>query len=229
MKNNKIGQKRFPKYYGGEYAAISERMMFFLCVTCLILLSVWAFKLYNTTVIVLLIIWGTIFLLEVLSFLSHRIQRFSLCADKVTIKKWFKKEEIALPYELTIIISYVEYPSSISLTNPYGTTTNQSSVDIIPGKYAISLLEKTATEEIMKQIHRCCLPLSQKLIRRVFPDQYIFSFNGDRMLLNQLLLEHSCNVIIPEYLQVFTNIEEKDIHVYNLEYLYKPGAHLKNK
>lgn len=133
------------------------------------------------------------------------LERFSLYEDQILVKRVGKTQTIPLPDKLTVLVTYA------ALGTAYA---NQSY--ILRGKYAITLLTETSIGVIVDRLHQGrCIRYTTSSVRNAFPEhQILYSFVGNKWLLEQMMIHSEYNLIVPESLQERVSLPANAINIF---------------
>lgn len=136
---------------------------------------------------------------------------FEISNDLIIIEKGNKKRQIKIPSELTLIISYVDICPPLARRNAVGNQTH-----ILRGKYALSIFEKMDMEEVMERVHRNYIQrYTTSTIKSAFEEyRYIYSFVCNETLLNEIIQNRECNLLIPKSLFEKISWENGNIKIF---------------
>lgn len=160
-----------------------------------------------------LLIWPLIFsTMMAWSIYKPNHERFYISGDIIAIKRGSKTQEITIPNEPTLIVSYADLCPPLAMRTSYGNETY-----MLKGKYAISILQKMPLETVLERLHpKYARKYTSSTIEAYF-DEYLFiySFVCNQALLDQLLTNRHCQLIIPESLleRVTINHSEVNVHI----------------
>ena len=126
----------------------------------------------------------------------HR-EAFLLSGNTITRTWGRKKQTILIPSEPIFIISDADMTSSFYKNVGVG-----NNHIILKGRYAISILQNVPLETVLEKLHeRYAWKYTNVSIESDFDDSvYVYDFVGNQELLDQLLSNRSCQVIVPETL-----------------------------
>ena len=131
--------------------------------------------------------------------------------DTITITKGRKKQNVFIPSSPTFVISYADVCSSFAKRVNYGNQTF-----MLKGRYAISILQNTPIETTLAQLHSNFTRKYTNTTLEVSFDenQYVYSFVGSQEILDKLIANRNCQIIIPESLLNQTSIDIHQVNVY---------------
>ena len=146
------------------------------------------------------------------TILAPNIEKFSISSEKIIVKKGRKKEEIPIPSKLCLVVSNVDICPPLAIRTPIGNETH-----ILKDKYAVSVLQAMPLEDALMGLHRNNMhKYTTSTIQRSFDDcRYIYYFVCDRVLLDKLIDNRECQLIIPESLleRVPINRGKVNLHI----------------
>jgi len=136
---------------------------------------------------------------------------FSISGDSITVYFGRQTKSIQLPAELTLIVSYADVCPPLAIRTAVGNQTH-----ILKDKFAVSILQKMPVELALETLHRNHIKkYTTSRIRTVFDDyRYIYSFVCDQFLLDALIADRKCLLIVPESLSKVISFESSIENVY---------------
>ena len=160
--------------------------------------------------LVLIPLIGVLALLLYAAYLAF--EKIALYENKIVIKNLLGKRELILPNELVMILSYADMSAPFTTHYAYG----DSSISVLPGKYAITLLSNMPIETVVSQLHDGNLisrhtATSVKLSFK--RSDFIYSFVCDQHALNTLLDKKGV-IVVPESLLNIFDIKGRSMSVY---------------
>ena len=181
IKNSRYGQFRHSDYCV-SYLGMAVLLLF--SVASIIVDLSWIFIAFP---IVLVVFW-------LLSILMPHRERFIVDHDTITIFRGKNTYTITLPSELILVISYADIAPLFAVR-----TAARGQTHILRDKYAVSILHETTPETVLEALHRNHLQTyTTSTIQNVFDDfHYIYGFVCNQTLLNQILHNRKCTLIIP--------------------------------
>lgn len=137
---------------------------------------------------------------------------FLISGDTITIIKGRKKQIVTIPTEPILIVSYADVCPPIA--NHIGYYGNQTYM--LKGRYAISILQKIPLETVFERLHQNhTRKYTNTTIETCFDKHlYVYSFVGNQEILNKLMRQYNCQIIIPETLQNQISIDLRQINVH---------------
>ena len=160
-----------------------------------------------------LLIWP----LGLLLIMAHSIyepnsERFMISGDTITIMQGKKEKKVSIPSELTLVISYADVCPPLAKRISYGNQTY-----ILKGRYAISILKKIPLEDALVRLHRnYTRKYTTSTVEACFDEcLYVYSFVGNHEILDRLLSNRNCQIIIPETLlnQISIDFHKVNVHI----------------
>ena len=198
--------KRYGKFRMRDYLSAWVGILVFLWVFLLGVIVNEIDYLLVFPIIGLLIMAGSVY--------APNRESFSIVGDTIIARTLTKKREIAIPSEPTLIVSYAGiHPSSavgkrVSGPNDYYT---------LRDKYAVTILQKMALEDVLPRLHpKYAIKYDNGTIEQFFDDDcYCYSFVYDQDLLDKILQNRNCLLIIPESLKekVISREEPENIYI----------------
>lgn len=144
--------------------------------------------------------------------LAPHCERFILNNDSILVFSGRKSYEIIVPSELTLIVSYVDICPPLAKRTATGNQTH-----ILKDQYAVSILRKIPLDLALDAIHRGNIQqYTTSVVQTVFDEYlYIYSCVCTKTLLNQLIANRNCLLIVPESLscQVSTDLNSALVHI----------------
>lgn len=197
MKNCRYGKFRFSDYW-----------ISWIGIMIMTLFSVLFIILDPSIISVFPMAYATVWLWSILW--PHR-EKFTLDNGTITVFKRNKVSYIILPTELTVIISLADIAPLFAVR-----TATREQTHVLSDKYAVSILQKMPTETVLESLHRNHLrTYSMSTIRNSFDDaRFIYSFACDQSLLNRILENRKCSMIIPQSLLEEISINTRVVDVY---------------
>ena len=138
-------------------------------------------------------------------------ERFLISGDTITIMQGRKKQKVSIPFEPTLVVSYADICPSLAKRISYGNQTY-----MLKGRYAISILQKIPFETALAQLHlNYTRKYTNSTVEERFDESlYVYSFVGNQEMLDKLLANRNCQIIIPETLLNQISIDLHHINVY---------------
>ena len=200
MKYYRYGKFRFSDHY--EYWFIIVFFLF-LSLSCILLdlsLVLTAFPLILAAVL----LW---------SILSPQCEQFVLCNNAISVLRGKKTHTIHLPPELTLVVSYADICSPFAIP-----TAPIKKIPILRDKFAVSILQKMPVDTVLERLHRIYIEkykYTTSSIQVSFDDyRYIYCFVCNQSLLDELITNHKCLLIIPESLLGVVSVDPNTADVY---------------
>ena len=143
------------------------------------------------------IVFAVYALIWLLAILLPNCERFIISNDSVFVSKGIKMSKIALPSELTLVLSYADICPPFAMRTPLGNQTH-----VLRNKYAVSILRKMPLETTLETLHQNHLQkYTISTIETAFGGYcYIYSFVCSQFLLEKLVAGRRCLLIVPESL-----------------------------
>lgn len=198
MKNLRYGKFRFGDY-NMSWGAIILLMLF--AAASLILDLSFLFFLFPT---VFAVVWLWVILVP------HR-EQFVLHGDTIAVYAGKKSRSIALPLELTLVVSYADICPPLAIRTAVGDQTH-----ILKDKYAVSILQDVPLDAALEALHRNYIQrYTTSTIQTVFDDyRFVYSFVCNQSLLDELIANRKCSLIIPESLFERISVDSSIVNVY---------------
>lgn len=131
------------------------------------------------------------------------MEQFTLQENSIISYAGKNTRIINLPSELTLIVSCAD--ARIPLDAP---AFFRPASRVVNGKYSVSILRQVQPNSALNMIHNLHVDkYTMSIIRRVFEgDQFIYDFVCDQRMLEQLLCNKTCSLIVPKSLMNEVNI-----------------------
>lgn len=199
MKNYRHGKFRFSDYY----------ILFLTVLVCFIFMLASVMMHLPVLYVIIPAAYALVLLWVII---DRHIETFIICNDLITVFKWGRRtHNYVLPTELTIVVSYDD------VCSPYVTRTNvRTQKHISRDKYAISILHGISLNVALEVLHQNRIKTyTTSTIRTLFGGHhYIYSFVCNQSLLDMLIADRKCMVIIPEALLEEIRIDPSVAEVY---------------
>jgi len=138
-------------------------------------------------------------------------ERFSIIGNMIIAKKGRRKMEITIPSEPTLIVSYVD------ICPPMEKRVGSLKSYVLKDRYAISIIQKMKLEDVLVHLHeKYVKKYSNETIEASFSrDCFFYSFVCEGDLLNKVLQNRQCLLIIPESLseKIVFNSEAENVYI----------------
>ena len=124
-------------------------------------------------------------------------ESFMIVDNDIIISKIGKAQKIPIPSELTLIISYADVCPPLAIRTATGKQTH-----ILKDKFAISILTKMPLDITLETLHKNRIEeYTNSIIQTTFNDyRYIYSFVFNQFLLDSLICNRDCILILPQSL-----------------------------
>ena len=199
MKNKRLGKFRFCDYC---ISWISIALLLFFSVASIVL----ELPLF---VVILPSVYAIIWLGSII--LPH-CEQFSLSEDSITVFWGRKTKRIPLHSELTLIVSYADVCPPLTIRTAVGNQTH-----ILKDKIAVSILQKIPLETALVRLHQnYTRKYTTSTVEACFEEYiYVYSFVCNQEMLDKLLANRNCQIIIPETLlkQISINLHQINVHI----------------
>lgn len=187
----------------------------FLDYTCTWLVSVFLFVLvvvgFLTDTQFYLYIWPILFLMIMIwSIFKPNSERFCILGDTITIIQGRKIQKVFIPSEPILVVSYADVCSPLAKRVGYGNQTY-----MLKGRCAISILKEVPLEIALMRLHQNHTRIYTTSIVEAHIDECIYSFVYNQEALDKLLVNRSCQVIIPETLlnEIPIDLQQNNVHI----------------
>ena len=159
-----------------------------------------------------LLIWPLLLLMIMAwSIYKPNSERFLISGDTITIMQGRKKQKVSIPSELTLVVSYADVCPPLAKRMSYGNQTY-----MLKGRYAISILQKIPLETALVRLHQNYTnKYTTSTVEACFEEYlHVYSFVGNQELLDELVSNKNCQIIIPETLLNQISIDLHQINAY---------------
>lgn len=198
MKYRRYGKFRFCDYKSAWFA-----IAFYLVLMIIgLLLKTQICLLFVPLIIILIMVW---------SIYKPNSERFLISEDTITVMRYRTQQTIAIPYETTLIVSYADVCPPIAKRISFGNQTY-----MLKGRYAISILQKIPLESALERLHQnYAYKYTNSMVEEYFDGElYVYSFVGNQEILDKLLTNKKCQMIIPETLLSQISINSPKVNIY---------------
>ena len=132
------------------------------------------------------------------SISSAMSERFTVCNNSISVSKFGRISAISLPEEIMVVISTADIRTPFAVYTALGKETR-----ILPGRYAVTILQKMQTSMLLERLHHHHISkYTASSIQDILPEyQYIYSFVGNAPLLTAVQQAANCSFIIPASLK----------------------------
>lgn len=198
MRNKRLGEFRFGDYVGSWVSIV---ILLLFSTACIVLELSCLFVVFS---LVYAIFW-------IMAILIPHCEQFSINSDSITVFWGRKTKTIYLPEELTLIVSYADVCPPLAVRTALGNQTH-----VLKDKFAVSILKKMPIEVTLDTLHQDrIIKYTNSSIGNVFDDyRYIYSFVCNQLLLDTLIANRKCLVIVPESLSKVISFEANNENVY---------------
>lgn len=162
---------------------------------------------------VYLLIWPLLLILIMAwSIYKPNSECYLISGDTIITMHGRKQQEVSIPSEATLIVSYADVCTSFAKHISYGNQTY-----ILKGRYAISILQKMPLETVFKRLHKnYTYKYTNSTVEACF-DEYlhVYSLVGNEEIWNKLVDNRNYQIIIPESLlnQISIDLHQINVHV----------------
>lgn len=199
MKNKRLGEFRFSDYC---ISWISIALLLLFSFASIALELPFLFAVFPSTYAV---IWLGVILIPI-------CERFSISSNAITRYLGKKTQTIFLPSKLTLIVSNTDVCPPLTMRTAVGSQTH-----ILKNKISISILQEMPVEVVLEALHRNRIQqYTTSRIKAVFDDHcYIYSFVCNESLLDILIANRECLLVVPESLSKAMPFEKmvKNVHI----------------
>lgn len=153
---------------------------------------------------------GLLVIVQLRSIIEPNRECFSLGDDVIIARKGKHIREIVIPQEPTIVISYADICPPLAVRTAIGNETH-----ILRDKYAVSILQKMPLDSALEILHRGHIQkYTTSTIEIAATHHYIYSFVCDQELLDSVLHDRDCRIIIPKSLIGKVSINNPKASIY---------------
>jgi len=198
MRIRRLGTFRFGDYYTSWIAIV---LLLLFSIASVVLELPFLFVIFPLMYVV---IWlGAV--------LVPHCEQFTISSDVISVFWGKKKRTIHLPSELTLVISYIDVCPPLTVHTASGNQTH-----ILKDKFAVSILKQMPVEDVLESLHRNYIhKYTTSSIRTVFDSyNYIYSFACNQSLLDALIANRKCLLILPESLAKLVSFDNSIVNVY---------------
>ena len=142
--------------------------------------------------------------------LAPQNEHFSINGDLITVYKGKNAYNIAIPKEIIVVISYAD------ICPPFAVRTAvREQTHILKGKYAVTVLRTMPLDDTINALHRNHLQkYTMSTIQQSFGgNTLVYSFVCNQELLNQLLFNRSCSLVIPSSLAGSVTVDQNITYI----------------
>lgn len=160
-----------------------------------------------------LLIWPIVLLMNMIwSVYKPNIECFYISNDTIVIMQGRKKKVLSIPSEPTLVISYADVCPPLAKRIGYGNQTY-----MLKNRCAVSILQKIDLETALEQLHQnYTYKYTNSTVENCFSDDvYVYSFVYDQSILDELISNRNCHIIIPETLlnQISIGPYQPSVHI----------------
>lgn len=158
-----------------------------------------------------LLIWPLLLLMIMAwSIYKPNSEHFLISGDTITIMQGRKEQKVSIPSEPTLVVSYADVCPPLAKRMGYGNQTY-----MLKGRYAISILQKMPLETALVRLHQnYTRKYTTSTVEACFDEYLVYSFVGNQEMLDKLLSNRNCQIIIPETLLNEISIDLHQINVH---------------
>ena len=184
MKFFRYGKFSFADYWG-SWISIIILLAYSVC--CIVLHLSLIFVFFS-------LVYAFIWLIKILMTIN---ESFMIVDNDIIISKIGKAQKIPIPSELTLIISYADVCPPLAIRTATGKQTHN-----LKDKFAISILTKMPLDITLETLHKNRIEeYTNSIIQTTFNDyRYIYSFVFNQFLLDSLICNRDCILILPQSL-----------------------------
>lgn len=146
---------------------------------------------YGIGIIIVCVFWN-------MAILIPYSERFEIRNDKIISQILFRTAKIDIPDNISIVISYLDNCPHLARRSAAHIS---QQVFIPEGKYMVSILKQISTPDLLEKLHRPFVnPYTNSTVMDSFCGQFIYSFIWDHALLDRVMQNRNCNIVIPKSL-----------------------------
>lgn len=187
---------RYGKFRFGDYM--------FVWIGILIMLCLVLFAFIANVLPILTIVPISLSVILIFSVLYPYRERFCIDNDKISVTKGKKVEQIYIPADTILIVSYVSFR-----------VMSEGQSYIFKDKYAISFVQQQSLEATLNQLHQNYVKkYTNETIEEDFGYRYLYGFVCDQTILEEVFSYRDYCVIIPESLKSKIMIDKQGSKVY---------------
>ena len=196
--------RRYGKFHFSDYASAWLSIVFlFVLVVVGFLTDTQIYLLFWPLLLIIIMIW---------SIYKPNSERFLISSDTITIMQGRKKKKVSIPSEPTLVISYADVCHPLAKCISYGNQTY-----MLKNRYAISILQNIPLETAFERLHQnYTRKYTNSTVEAYFDERlYVYSFVGNQKLLDKLLTNRNCQIIIPATLlnQISIGLHQINVHI----------------
>ena len=196
--------RRYGKFYFSDYIST------WFAIAFLFVLVVDGFF---TDIKFYLLIWPLLFIfIMAWSIYKPNREYFCISGDTITIIQGRKKHTVSIPVEPTFIVSYADVSSPLAKR-----LSRANQTYILKGRYAISILQKLPLETVVERLHKNhTSKYMTSTVEECFNENsYVYSFVCNQEILDKLLSDRNCQIIIPESIrnQISIDLQRIKVHI----------------
>lgn len=160
-----------------------------------------------------LLIWPLLLLMVMAwSIYKATSECFFISGNTITIIQGRKKQKVTIPSEPTLIVSYADVCPPLAKRISCGNQTY-----MLKGRYAISILQQIPLETAFERLHQnYARKYTNSTVEEDFEEYfYVYGFVGTQDILNKLISDRNCQIIIPETLthQISIDLYQTNVHI----------------
>ena len=199
-----MNYKRYGKFNFFDYISTWFAIVFMLALAAIgYLVNVSYYLLIIPLLYSMIMLWSI--------YLSNS-ERFFISDDTITIIQGRKKQKVSIPSEPILVVSYADVCPPLAMRMSYGNQTY-----MLKGRYAISILQKMPLETALVRLHQnYTRKYTTSTVKACFDEYlYVYSFVGDQEIVDKLLANRKCQIIIPETLrnQIAIDLHQTNAHI----------------
>ena len=146
---------------------------------------------YGIGVIVVCFVWN-------MAILIPYAERFRICNDTIITQGLFRTEKVDIPDDISIVISYLDNSTHLARRSAAHVSPQ---VFILQGKYMVSILKRVPMPTLLEKLHSPLVnPYTNSTVMDSFCSEFIYSFVWNQMLLDQIIQNRNCSIVIPKSL-----------------------------
>lgn len=198
------------EYYRWGKFRFGDFYIAWLAIGCLLSFSIASIILQLSAILSIFpIMYAVVWILKIL--IPHR-ERFALGDNTIAIARGKKIRTINLPPMLTLVVSYADVCPPLAIHTDIGKPTH-----ILKGKFAVTVLRDMQLDVVLEALHRNHVQkYTTSTIQAVFNGyQFIYSFVCNQLMLEKMLVNRKCLLVVPESLaeKVSFDLQNKSVYI----------------
>lgn len=181
--------KRYEKFNAKDYISSWVAMLFLLFLT--------AFCLFATELSWLSFFPLTLVVVMTWAIYSPHRERFFISGTSLTIIRGKTRQNVIIPDEPVLVIAYADVCPSFVKRISSGNQTH-----LLKDRWSVSILQNVPFETVLNHIHRDrAFRYTTSMVEASFLEhQYVYDFVCNKELLEELISNRHCQIIVPKSL-----------------------------